>query len=129
MERNASALSKATGAVIRGRYKKIPITQEQLATATGLKLATVQRLIAGKAEFDMDQLWAIADALGTTPTSLLKEAEDDLASSRMSVGGNTPVDIDTKRKQNEARTMTIEQIEDLPHAATRDPEMDTDEPD
>jgi transcriptional regulator with XRE-family HTH domain len=79
MDRNASPLSVAVGAVIRGRYRKVQMSQARLAYLTGIKLTTLQRLVAGKAEFDTDQLYLIAVVLGTTVASLLDEAEHDLA--------------------------------------------------
>ena len=129
VERKASALSTALGAVIRGRYKKIGMSQETLAQLTGITITTIQRAVAGKAELDMDQVFAIADSLNTSATSLIAEAEADLGRLELSGASSTPISIDTKRKQNEARAMTVEQIEAQKHAATRDTEMDTDEPD
>lgn len=133
-KREASGYSKAVGDAIFGRYKAKRWNQETLAAKVGLSLGTLRRMVAGESEISARELALIAKVLGTDAQTILDEAleayggMDALIREAVSVVADTPVALDTKRKQNEVRTMTVEQIEDLPHAATIDPEMDTDEP-
>lgn len=120
MERKASALSAALGAVVRGRYRKAGISQETLAARSGLTLTTVQRLVAGKAEFDVDQMYGIAEALSTTPSALIAEAERDLRPIGLSDVSSTPISIHTKR--SELFELTTQEIEAMNAAANRDPQ-------
>lgn len=116
VERKASELSIAVGAAVRGRYKKIGMSQDVLSERTGITITTVQRLVAGKAEFDVDQLLAIAEALNTTVSDITAEAERDL----LSAVPRTPISIYTKR--NEELEPTTQEIEELDAAASRDPQ-------
>lgn len=120
-KRSASDLSKAVGAVIVGRHKKKGLNQAQLAAAIGISPTTMQRLLSGKAEFDVDQLGKIADALQTTAVSIIQEAEKDLAEARMSEGHADNV------VSFPSRPDTVEELESYagPKAAhSRDEESD-----
>ena len=125
VNREASSYSRAVADEIVGIYKKKRMTQPQLAELADINPTTLQRLLAGKSEMLVDQLIALCGVLGVSPGKVVEDAENALA---MSEAATTTNDLDTKRKQNEARSMTTEQIETTKHAATRDPEMDNDEP-
>ncbi len=55
-ERKASDISRAVGDVIYGAYKRQRLSQADLVERTGISVTTMRRLIAGEAEFDVDQL-------------------------------------------------------------------------
>jgi len=121
------------GLVIKGEYKKKEMTLESLAETSGIAYSTLRKKIAGASPILVSELSTLTRLIGVTPHQVLLEAESMLdqhlaTTSRVSAVGSTTNDIDTKRKQNEARAMTTEQIEKTKHAATRDPEMDNDEP-
>ena len=104
--RRASAISRAVGDVILGRYKRQRLSQADLSERTGISVTTMRRLIAGEAEFDVDQLLVIATTLGVSAADILREAEDEVLSGAVRPG-----------------------VGELPFAATRDPELDSREPD
>jgi transcriptional regulator with XRE-family HTH domain len=109
-ERRASDISRAVGDVVLGRYKRLRLSQADLVERTGISVTTVRRLIAGEAEFDVGQLWLIADALNVSPADVLWEAEMSLSAASSTQGG---------RFSNDRK---------LPHAAIADPELDAIDP-
>ena len=108
-ERKASDISRAVGDVVYGRYKRQRLAQVDLVERTGISVTTMRRLIAGEAEFDVDQLYAIANALGTSAADILREAEDDVSAAANRNRGPS------------------DNGKDLSHAATADIELDADE--
>ena len=108
-ERKASDISRAVGDVVYGAYKRQRLSQAALVERTGISVTTMRRLIAGEAEFDVDQLFAISNALGISAADILAEAEKDVSSAAARTGGPSP------------------DREDLQRAATADTELDTDE--
>lgn len=123
------------GAVLKGEYKKRSMTVESLADTTGIPYSTLRKKFAGDSPILVSEVVILAKTIGISPAQVLTEAETMLGQQQgkdsqasMSAPSSTTNDIDTKRKQNEARAMTTEQIEKTKHAATRDPEMDNDEP-
>jgi transcriptional regulator with XRE-family HTH domain len=103
--RQASAISRAVGDVILGRYKRLRLSQADLSERTGISVTTMRRLIAGEAEFDVDQLFVIASTLGVSAADILREAEDEVLAGVVKRG-----------------------LVGLPRAATQDPELDSSEP-
>src|SRR5690606_31164281 len=104
------------GAVLKGEYKKRSMTVESLAETTGIPYSTLRKKFAGDSPILVSEVVMLAKAIGITPGQVLTEAETMLGqqqenASRVSVVGSTTNDIDTKRKQNEARSMSTEQIE------------------
>lgn len=123
------------GAVLKGEYKKRSMTVESLADTTDIPYSTLRKKFAGDSPILVSEVVVISKAIGIPPAQVLTEAETMLGQQQgnasrasMSAPSATTNDIDTKRKQNEARSMTTKQIEMTQHAATRDPEMDNDEP-
>lgn len=64
------------GDIILGAYKRRRLSQADLVERTGISVTTMRRLIAGEAEFDVDQLVTIANALGVPAAGILSEAEE-----------------------------------------------------
>jgi transcriptional regulator with XRE-family HTH domain len=62
-KKDVSPIDRALAAVLKGAYKTRGLTQEQLVARTGITLTTMQRLMAGKSAFDVEQLYDIADAI------------------------------------------------------------------
>lgn len=127
MEIQPEYVNRATSRVLDSARSLAGLTQQQLADRSGLSIVTVQKILSGEQATKIPQFMALAKGADADPGALLDQIET--VAKRMSAVAVTSNDIDTKRKQNEARTMTVEQIEALPHAATRDPEMDSPEPD
>lgn len=71
-------IDRALAKVLFGAYKAERMSQATLVQKTGIKPATMQRLMAGKAGFTADQLFDIADAIGgpRTAADYLREAEE-----------------------------------------------------
>jgi transcriptional regulator with XRE-family HTH domain len=73
---DVAPIDHALAAVLKGAYKTRSLTQEELAARTGITLTTMQRLMAGKSSFGIEQLYDLADAIGwKTAQDYLREAE------------------------------------------------------
>lgn len=79
-ERSSSTpIDRALADVLVAAYKGKRMNQAALVEKTGIKTATMQRLMAGKSRFDVDQLFAIADAIGgKDAAAYLREAEENV---------------------------------------------------
>ncbi|UAJ79994.1 helix-turn-helix transcriptional regulator [Leifsonia sp. ZF2019] len=90
-------IDRALADVLVAAYKGRRLNQAALVEKTGIKPATMQRLMAGKAQFDVDQLFAIADAIGTrTAADYLREAEANVDEASMSQAPSNVTDITSK---------------------------------
>lgn len=107
-----------------GAYSERRMTQREVAEKAGLSLATIQRLFKGQRGFGATQVVQIATAIGVDPEEYMRAARLE-AQRRMSEAAPDNVTQLTRKKQVDE--MSVDEIEALPHAATRDPEMDTDE--
>lgn len=75
-KKDVAPIDRALAAVLKGAYKTRGLTQEELTARTGITLTTMQRLMAGKSSFDVDQLFGLAEAIGwKTAQDYLREAE------------------------------------------------------
>lgn len=75
-KKDVAPIDRALAAVLKGAYKTRGLTQEELTARTGITLTTMQRLMAGKSSFEVDQLFALAEAIGwKTAQEYLREAE------------------------------------------------------
>jgi transcriptional regulator with XRE-family HTH domain len=73
---DVAPIDRALAAVLKGAYKTRGLTQEELASRTGITLTTMQRLMAGKSSIGIEQLYDLADAIGwKTAKEYLGEAE------------------------------------------------------
>ena len=122
------------GAVVASLIDLTGQTREEVADKIGVSRTTFTRHLRGESGgLLVNELILFCNEYGGSPGEIIDKAvknnggiEHTLSS--VSVGRGTTNDIDTKRKQNEARAMTTEQIEKMKHAATHDAEMDEDEP-
>ncbi|MGW3546131.1 helix-turn-helix domain-containing protein, partial [Nocardia niigatensis] len=73
---NTRRVRVAAGNKLRGLRAERRLTQQQLADLLGWNKKTVQRFENGEREMDMSQIWAVAKALGTTPTAFTRDIED-----------------------------------------------------
>lgn len=71
MERN-EALFQKFGEQVSAFRKKKGFTVEELAAAAGLEPTQVQKIEAGKLNFHLSTIVALAEALGISPAELLK---------------------------------------------------------
>lgn len=77
------------------------ITQTELSDATGISQSQISKQMRGTRDINIDELGAIADALGIHLVSLIQQAEremnpdsrDDLAARRSSTRMSDPADI------------------------------------
>lgn len=70
---------EATGAALKAARTAARLTQEQAAAASGLSRHSLMRLESGKGSMNLDRLWSLARAYGTTPSAILAAAEADPA--------------------------------------------------
>jgi transcriptional regulator with XRE-family HTH domain len=70
------ALIKALGKEIRARRKLKNLTQAGLALRAGIHINTISFIERAESAAGIDALFAIATALGTSVSQLLKSAED-----------------------------------------------------
>lgn len=130
-------------AELRAERSASNLTIEQLAVASGVAESTLKRVLKGTIDVNVADLAAIAAAFTAagrtssigkpvTPQELMQRAVkraggyETLVSS---VSDTTDELADRRRRQAEAASMTVEELERQPHAATRDSELDADEPD
>lgn len=119
-------------------------TVERLAAESGISTATINRMFSkDPRDINITQITWLAALLGTTPQALVAEAvkragglgaimaelRASLDAQQVSDTAGTNDELDRKRRQKEARSMTTEQLEgETKRAATDDAEMDTPEP-
>lgn len=122
------------GAVVASLIDLTGQTREEVADKIGVSRTTFTRHLRGESGgLLVNELIWFCNEYGGSPGEIIETALKNFGGiektlSTVSVAASTTNDIDTKRKQNEARTMTPEQIEMTKHAATHDTEMDEDEP-
>lgn len=104
-ERSSSTpIDRALADVLVAAYKGKRMNQAALVEKTGIKTATMQRLMAGKSRFDVDQLFAIADAIGgKDAAAYLREAEENVHENdaSMSAARATVTSITSKSKKGD----------------------------
>ncbi|MCM3521736.1 helix-turn-helix transcriptional regulator [Curtobacterium sp. P97] len=115
-------INRATADVIKGFISREDTTKAAVAKGAGFSVATMTRLVSGNAEIPISRLYDIARALGISAQEIL-DAADKRAAKLSEVAGQNVTTLHPKRVED----MTVDEIEKLPHAATTDPEMDTDE--
>lgn len=69
-----STHSTAVGALITRLLREAKITQREASAATGIRLTTLKRRLAGKTAFNVNELALLADLL-ETPISALVDTE------------------------------------------------------
>jgi transcriptional regulator with XRE-family HTH domain len=126
--------NRAMAAAIRAERSASGMSQEQFAVASGVNFETLKRILRGERDINITQISGIAAAVGISPAELVSRAEArlrDMAAWVLSEDSSKNDDITQKRleKEAEARSMTIDQLAEQPHAATDDPALLTDEPD
>ncbi|MBO1739711.1 helix-turn-helix domain-containing protein [Leifsonia sp. TF02-11] len=78
-----SAIDRALASVLKGAYKVKGLTQDDLVRETGITATTMQRLMAGNTGWDIEQLFAVADAIGWKDAAdYMREAEELAASAK-----------------------------------------------
>ncbi len=123
---------RAIAAIIKGYARTLGVTQDEIAATTGIPLVGVQRLFSGKSAWKTSQLLDVAAAIGgpKDASTLLDEAVAFIPHlPAVSEAATTTDDLERKRRQRQAAAMTVEELEQLSGAATRDAELDSDEPD
>ncbi|WP_276325716.1 helix-turn-helix domain-containing protein [Nocardia transvalensis] len=65
----------AAGAAIRRAREAASMSRDELAAASGVSVPVIVRIELGTSGIQLDRLWDLAEALGTTPSALLADAE------------------------------------------------------
>lgn len=71
-------LTRQTASILRGLIARYGVTQTQMAEAVGVSQSQLSKMIRGTRPIDLDQLAAMCEALGASPSKVLAEAEDFL---------------------------------------------------
>lgn len=129
--RIASEYSKRLADVIVGEHKKRRLSQREIAAGAGYTPTTLQRMLSGVSEISAEDVVRIAAFLGMPADKLFNEATELVggAEKLLSDAAGTNDELATRRAQKAAEGMSVAELEGQQHAATRDPELDTDEPD
>ncbi len=133
-----SKLNQAIAAELRAERAAANVSQQQITEVTGISRSTLRRTLAGEVEVSATDLVMVASALSVDAPLLLGRAitraggeEAAVSDARASFGGrdSSGDELSVKRQQKAAADMTVEELEGQRSAATKDPELDTDEPD
>ncbi len=120
-----------------GLRAKRGLTVEQLAQRSGLTFGTLRNILRGKIDVQMADLLLIVKALDGTIEQVVADAfrevggEDEALSDVRSIVDarrGTGDELAAKRRTKAAADMSVEELEGERHAATRDSELDSDEP-
>ncbi|WP_235747221.1 helix-turn-helix domain-containing protein [Nocardia coffeae] len=71
----------AVGAAVRRAREASGMNRDELAAASGVSRPAIARIELGNSSVQIDRLWDLAEALATTPSALLADAEHHLSSS------------------------------------------------
>jgi transcriptional regulator with XRE-family HTH domain len=77
--RRSTHIDEAFGGLVRSRRTLAGISQTALADQMGLTFQQVQKYERGSNRISVSRLFALAAALNTTPSALLRELEEQLA--------------------------------------------------
>lgn len=80
--RRSTHIDEAFGGMVRTKRTLAGLTQTTLAEAMGLTFQQVQKYERGSNRISVSRLFALAAALDTTPSALLRELEDELGLDR-----------------------------------------------
>lgn len=69
------ARRRTFGAGVRALRERAGLSQEQLAHVAGLHRTYVGSVERGERNVSLDNIWALADALGVSPSDLLPPAQ------------------------------------------------------
>jgi transcriptional regulator with XRE-family HTH domain len=101
------------GALIRGRRKKLSLTQQDVAARIGISRASLANIETGRQKVLVHQLYALAGALNLPPSDLLPP----VAASESSQDWSTlplPDDLKLEQKKQIARLLDAAQVEPQP---------------
>lgn len=128
-----SIMNRALAAEIKAERTARGWDIPTLARASGLSLGTANRISSKNdlRDINVTQIAQIAAAFGMEAAALINRAEARaiVIQSSMSDDDGSLDDLATRRRQRAAAEMSLAEIEALEHVATRDPELDEDEPD
>lgn len=85
-EANRAVAGEIKAERVRQKLSDPLLTQRGLADRAEIKLDTMKSIETGRAQVDIDQLFAIADALGVSPSELTRRAEERLGQTTVAVG-------------------------------------------
>lgn len=138
----STPINKAMASELRAERAAAKLTLDELVANSGVALSTLKRVLAGTIDVNMPDLAMLAKALGDAQGKMLTIEElveravkraggydvvyADLPQMPENAVSDVPTNVTPIRKRVE--DMTVDEIEAIEKkAATRDPEMDTDE--
>ena len=86
MKQPPGLLSQEVAAVLRGQLARKKLTQQELATATGISTSQLSMILNGTKHADLEQLDRMCYAVGLKLADVVKEASG-LAGSRFAESG------------------------------------------
>jgi hypothetical protein len=145
MESKLSAMNRAMRAEIRAEAAAQGVDLKRLGALTGIG-THMARITSDNDSYLRDinvtQVAEIAHALGVAPDELVARAvkraggieavwadREQMRAAMSAVPATNDELAERRRKQAEAAAMSVEELENVPGAATRDAELDSDEPD
>lgn len=119
------------GAVVRSKRTKLDLTQDEVATASGMALSNYRRREDGKNEITVSELTRIAAAVKVEPAEIAEEALADYGGLRKLLAEHAPVSdrpISLEaRRQNKMTIVTEDMVREGRHAAIYDREHTEDD--
>jgi transcriptional regulator with XRE-family HTH domain len=118
-----SVINEATSAVLRGVMEESGLQQKSWASASGLSLTVVQKLLSGNQSVKVPQLLALAHSSKLSADEIMERIDKAVARAVSEM----PVSLDAHRAKKPA-DMSNEEIDELAGAAVHDIENEGDEP-
>jgi predicted transcriptional regulator len=133
-------LNTAVGRVLKTRYRERDLLLEDVAARAGIPYSTLRKKLAGDSPIFASEVVVLTEAIGAMSDRPIKDGAAGVIETAIDLFGgidrvmsevrSTTDELATKRKQREAAAMPIGSLEEQDQiAATRDQELDTDEPD
>jgi len=117
---------------------KRDLTVEQLAERSGITFGTLRNILRGNIDVQVADLLLIAKTLDSSVLQVISDAFRDIGGEDVALSDVRSIvearrrsgdELARKRQQKAAAEMSVEELEGQRSAATKDPELDTDEPD
>lgn len=128
MPQDQPLVSRVSGDVLTGYYKRKRLNQEEVAERSGIPLVSLQKKLRGKAPITATDFVVIARAIGVEPAEVMAEVMKDVARIEQETSEGV-VNLTEHRRRKTPAEMTEEEMEGERSAANTDPDADRDEPD
>ena len=122
----AEIINRAAADVLDGAKTESGLGQKGLAARAGMSQVTVQKLLSGNQSIKIPQFLNLAMATDLSPAEIINRIEAKVQ--KMMSQGPSISDEWIEDRHEQAAAMTPEELENYGLAATRDAELDEDEP-